>query len=88
MFSKSLIQFSVDGLDCVPSLLFDLRPNYSGGNGDNGDLLQKVPFLPCCKQCVLPCSGPLLTTPQPEAPGHSWASLVGSLLLSPGSWCT
>ena len=30
--------------------------------------------------------------PPPETPGHSWASLgqslVGSLLLSPGSWCT
>ena len=39
MLTKSLIQFSVDGQDCVPSLLFDLRPNYSGGNEDNGDLL-------------------------------------------------
>ena len=31
-------------------------------------------------------------TPPPETPGHSWASLgqllVGSLLLSPGSWYT
>ena len=31
-------------------------------------------------------------TPRPETPGHSRASLgqspVGSLLLSPGSWCT
>ena len=26
MLSKSLIQFSVDGWSCVPSLLFDLRP--------------------------------------------------------------
>ena len=30
--------------------------------------------------------------PLPETPGHSWTSLgqslVGSLLLSPGSWCT
>ena len=30
--------------------------------------------------------------PVPEAPGHSWASLgqpvMGSLLLSPGFWCT
>ena len=43
MLSKSLIQFSVDGWGCVPSLLFDLRPNYGGGNEDNGDLLQKVP---------------------------------------------
>ena len=37
MLSKSLIQFSVDGWGYVPSLLFDLRPNYGGGNEDNGD---------------------------------------------------
>ena len=42
MLSKSLIQFSVGGRGCVPSLLFDLRPNYGGGNEDNGDLLKKV----------------------------------------------
>ena len=35
MLSK-LIQFSVDGQGCVPSLLFDLRSNYGGGNEDNG----------------------------------------------------
>ena len=28
----SLIQFSVDGRGFVPSLLFDLRPNYGGDN--------------------------------------------------------
>ena len=44
--SKSFIQFSVDGQNCVPSLLFDLRPNYGGGNEDNGDFLQKVPYRP------------------------------------------
>ena len=37
MLSNSLIQFSVDGQSCVPLLLFDLRPNYGGGNEDNGD---------------------------------------------------
>ena len=42
MLSKSLIRFSVDEWGCVPSLLFDLRPNYGGGNEDNGDLLQKA----------------------------------------------
>ena len=42
MLSKSLIQFSVDEWGCVLSLLFDLRPNYGGGNKDNGDLLQKA----------------------------------------------
>ena len=42
MLRKSLIQFSVDGWGCVPSLLFDLRLNYGGGNENNGDLPQKV----------------------------------------------
>ena len=32
MFNKSLIQFSVDGWGCVPSLLFDLRPDYGEVN--------------------------------------------------------
>ena len=41
MLCKSLIQFSVDGWDCVPSL-FGLRPNYGGFNVDNGDLFKKV----------------------------------------------
>ena len=36
MLSKTLIQFSVDGQGCVPSLLFDLRSNYGGGNEENG----------------------------------------------------
>ena len=36
MFSKSLIQFSVEGQGCVPSLLFDLRLNYGGDIEDNG----------------------------------------------------
>ena len=39
-----------------------------------------------------PASGQCQFTPPLETPGHSWASLgqslVGSLLLSPGSWCT
>ena len=61
MLSKSLIPFSVEGQGCVPSLLFDLRPNYGGGNEDNGNLLQKVPGMHCCTQCPQPCSGPLPT---------------------------
>ena len=43
ILSKYLIQFSVDGWGCVPSLFFGLRPNYGGGNKDNDDLLQKIP---------------------------------------------
>ena len=45
MLSKSLIWFSVDGEGCIPSLLFDLRPKYGGGNEDNSDLLQKAPCI-------------------------------------------
>ena len=41
MQSKSSIQFSVDGLGCVPYLKFSLRPTYGRGNGSNGDCLQK-----------------------------------------------
>ena len=61
MLRKSLIQFSVDGQACVPSLLFDLRPNYGGGDEDNGNLLEKVPCRHCCIQCPQPSSRPLLT---------------------------
>ena len=58
MLSKSLIQFSVEGWGCVPSLLFDLRPNYGGGNEDSDDLLQKFPCMHCYIQCPQPCSRP------------------------------
>ena len=42
--SKCLTQFSVEGRGFVSSLLFDLRPNYGGGNEENGDLLSKGPM--------------------------------------------
>ena len=90
MLSKSLIQFSVDGLGCVPSLLFDLRPKYDRGNEDNGNLLQKVQCMHCHPQCLQPCSRPPPThaTP-PETPGHTqvWVTLLWghcSFLLGPG----
>ena len=47
------------GLGCIPSLLFDLRPNCGGDNKHNGDLLQKVPCMHCHTQCPWPCSRPL-----------------------------
>ena len=34
-----------------------------------------------------PAAGHSQPMPVPETPGHSWTSLVGSLLLSAGSWC-
>ena len=51
MLSKSLIQFSVGGQHCFPSLYFDLRPNYGGGNIDYSDLFQKVQCRHFCTQC-------------------------------------
>ena len=89
VLSKFLIQFSVDGWGCVPSLLFDLRPNYGGGNEDNGDLLQRSPAHTASLSASDPAAGHHQPTPLLETPGHSWASLgqspVGSV--SPGSWC-
>ena len=79
LLNKSLIQFSVDGRGCVPFLLFDLRPNYGGGNEDNGDLLQKVPCTHCYTQCLQPAAGHHWPTPLLETPGHScqaWVSLL------------
>ena len=74
------------------SPLFDLRPNYSGDKEDNGDLLQKVPCRHCYTQGPQPCSRP---PPTHASARDSWTltaslgqSLVGSLLLSHGSWCT
>ena len=85
MLSKSLIQFSVDGQGCVPSLLFDLRPNYDRDNEGNGNLLQKYWCMHCCVQCPRPCSrhcGRLLDTQR-----QVWLSLLWghcSFLLAPG----
>ena len=83
MLSKSLNQFSVDGQGCVPSLLFDLRPNYGGGNEDNGNLPQKMHVLLQSRNPAAGHRDPLLETPR-----HSWASVVQSLcgVTAPFSW--
>ena len=75
MLSKSLIQFSVDGRGCVPSLLFDLTPNYGGGNEDNGDLLQKSHARAAVLSAPSPAAGHHQPTPPLETLGRSWASL-------------
>ena len=62
---------------------------------DNGNLLLKVPCTQCYTQWphqqVAPATSHHQPMPLPETPGHSQASLdqslMGSLLLSPGSWC-
>ena len=69
VLSKSLIQFSVDGKGCAPSLLFDLRSNYGGANEDNGDLLQKGLCTHCYTQCPRSCNRPPSTH---ASTGDSW----------------
>ena len=71
--SKFLIQFSVNRLGCVPSLLFDLS------NEGNCNLIQKVSCSP----------GPMPPPETPGHSWASLSqSPLGSLLLSPGSWYT
>ena len=91
MLSKCLIQFSVDGWGCIPSLLFDLGQNYGGVNEDNGSLLQKVP----CKDCYPQCPTLQQATTDPrfcwtllDTHGRVWVSLLWghcSFLLCPGA---
>ena len=88
MLSTSLIQFSVDGWGCVPSVLFDLRPNSSGDNEDNWRPPSKGP-----KQSLLH-SKPLTlqwATTDPhlrwrllDTHGQVWVSLCG--VPAPFSW--
>ena len=92
MLSKSLIQFSLEGWGCVPSLLFDLRLNYGGGNEDMATSFKRSHAHSATLSAPNPAASHRQLTPLLETPGHSWPSLgqslVGSLLLSPGSWCT
>ena len=75
-------------MGCVPSLLFDLKPNYGGGDEDNGNLLQKVPCRPCHTQWPRPCSRPPLTH---ASAGDSWtltgkSGSVSCGVAAPFSW--
>ena len=92
MLDKSLIQFSVDEWCSVPSLLFALRPSYGGGDEDNGNLLKRSLAGTAAVNAPNAAAGHHQPTPPLQTPGNSRASLdqslVGSLLLSPGSWCT
>jgi len=91
MLSKSLIQFSVDEWSCVPSLLF------TWGQTMVEVMKIMVTSFKTSHACTAtlsasnPAAGHHPPTPPLETPGHSQASLgqsVGSLLLSPVSWCT
>ena len=83
MLSKSFDKFCVDGWSGnVPSLFFELWPNYGGDKKDTGDLLLKVLFMLCCTQCRQTCSRPPLTHASVE---DSWTLISKSGSVSVGS---
>ena len=92
MLSKSLIQFSIDGESCLPSLLF------TWGQTMVEVMKIMVTSFKRSRACTAilrdpnPAAGHHRPMPLLETPGYSQASLsqslVRSLLLSPGSWCT
>ena len=87
MLSKSLIQFSVDGQGCVPSLLFDLRPNYGGGNEDDGHSFKRCHAGTAALSAPNPAAG----TNDPRPAGDSWtltgkSGLVSCEVTVPFSW--
>ena len=84
MLSKSLIQFSFEGWGCFPSLLFDLRPNFGGGNEDNGNLLQKIQCLSTLQQAT---ADPRLCPSLLDTLQQVWVSVLWghcSFLVGPG----
>jgi len=91
MLNRSLVQFSVNGQWCVPSL-FDLRPKYVGGKGniDNGTSFKSSHACTATLSVPDPAAGHHWPTPTPGTLGHScqvWISLLWghcSFLLCPG----
>ena len=92
LLSKSLIQFSVDGWSCVPSLLFTWGQTMVEVMKIMVASFKRSHACTATLSAPNPAAGHHRPTPPQEIPGHSRASLcqslVGSLLLSPGSCCT
>ena len=92
MLSKSLIQFSVDGLGCVPSCCLTWVQTTVEVMKIMVNSFKRSHACTAPPRAPNPATGHHWPTPPPETPEHSRASLgqslVGSLLLSPGSWCT
>ena len=90
--SKSLIQFSVEGCSCVPSLLFTWGKTMVEVMKIMVTSLKRSHACTATFSAPSPAAGHHRPTPPPETPGHPQASPllspVGSLLFSPGSWCT
>ena len=84
MLSKSLVQFSVDAQGCVPSLLFDLRPNYGGGDEDNGTSFRRSRACTAALSAPDPAAGHRRPRLPRTLPGKSGAVSCG--VTAPFSW--
>ena len=92
MLSISLIQFSVDGWSCVPSLLFTWGQTMVEVMKIVVTSFKRSRVSTATLSTPNPAAGHHQPTPLLETPRHSQASLgqtlVGSLILSLGSCCT
>ena len=83
----ALLHSAFQGQICLVLKVF---PSYGVGNEDNGNLLQKIPYMYCYIQCPQPWSRPPQTHTSLETVGHSRASLtLGSVscgVTAPFSW--
>ena len=91
VLSKSLTQFSVDGQGCFPPCYLTWGQTMLEVMRTVGTSVKRSHACTATLSAPNPIAGHRRPTPPPETPGHSQASLnqslVGSLLLSPGSWC-
>ena len=91
MLSKSLIQFSVDGWVCVPSLLFTWGQTMVEVMKVMANSFKRYHAGTATLSAPNPAASHRQPTPPPETPGHSRANLgqffVGSLTFS-WIWCT
>ena len=91
MLSKSLIQFSVDGQGGVPSLLFDLRPNYGGDMKIMVTSFKRSHACTATLRATNPAAGhhwPMPPSRLLDTHGQLWVGLLwghSSLLLGPGA---
>ena len=92
LLSKFLIQFSVGGWSCIPSLLFTWGQTMVEVVEIMVTSFKRSHVCTATLSAPNPAAGHHQPTSLLETPGHSQASLgqslVGSLLFSPGSWCT
>ena len=99
MLSKSLIQLSVDGWSCVPSLIFVWGQTLVEVMKIMVTSFRRFHAHTAALRALNPAAGHRQPAPPLETPAHPPArprhlraslgqSLVGSLLLSPRSWCT